>query len=446
MGEGMSLGVNFKQNRNLILLFAGALILRLLFYVFFLSDNPLITSFDSGHYHQVALQIEQGKGIANANGSAHFYRLPGYPLFLAGCYKICGADPKIALLVQIVLASLIPLLIFFLSLAVFPARRSVAWLAAIVSSIHVGFLIYSGLLMTETLFLVFFLLFLIAYFSGCLFSSGVLLGIASLIRPVGLYVIILSIVLLMLQGFNLKKIGLLLGGWLIIVIPWLVRNYLLTGALFFHTLPGTHFLNHMAIPVVMQAREVTQAQARAIVMLKVKGIVRQQEKEQQHKLSEYERSVVMERVARDFLKKYPVLAIKHSLLHCFKTTFALYSSELLVIDSGGKLPSYDSKRSVWDMIKRFLDPHVANDMIVPVIYFEILLFALLMFGVGGYAITSLLACDNLSLFFTLVAFVKLFVIVSCACGFARLRLPIEPILIMVSSKFWIDFFSKKRES
>ena len=77
-----------------------------------------------------------------------------------------------------------------------------------------------------------------------------------MIRPVGHYLVILSIFVLILSQFTLlekvKGSVVLFLGWFSMVLWWLLRNYLLTGFIFFHTLPGIHFLIYSASYVDME--------------------------------------------------------------------------------------------------------------------------------------------------------------------------------------------------
>jgi hypothetical protein len=75
---------------------------------------------DSRQYDFVAVSLVQGKGYSDYQGNPYFYRLPGYPFFLAFCYKIFGYHQHAAILMQIILSSFIPLMVFSLALILFP--------------------------------------------------------------------------------------------------------------------------------------------------------------------------------------------------------------------------------------------------------------------------------------------------------------------------------------
>ena len=195
-----------KERTFLLFLFFFSLVVRAATFGLLLSKDERYMDFDSLKYNEVAQQIYQGQGISNADGTNHFYRVPGYALFLSILYKMFGNHPVNALWVQVFLASFIPILIFFLSLVLFPSNMSVAKISSVYASFHFGYVILSGFLMTESLFCIFFLLFLILFFSKkYFFLSGVFLGLASMLRPVGHYfMLVLFVICLFNLNFPIK--------------------------------------------------------------------------------------------------------------------------------------------------------------------------------------------------------------------------------------------------
>ncbi len=436
-------------------LFFISLLLRLIFFQLFLVDNPCRLMYDAAHYHGPAVSLAQGKGFTVAE-KPYFYRLPGYPLFLAGCYKLFGFDINRALMIQLVLAALIPLLIFFLVQVMFPYLLWVAWLAAGCAAVHPGLLIFSGLVMTETLFLLLFLLFLCLFFfafkqRNCywlLMLAGIVLGMATLMRPVGQYVLLLSSGMLLVSrwswGDKAKKILSLSSGWFVIIAPWLLRNYLLTGYVFFHTLAGPHFMNHAAVRLVMQRQGLSWQEAREQVYGQLKDLVMQEEQIKNRSLIEIEESRLAENLSVTYMRENPGRVLKNAIENMLKTMFSLYSSELLVMDAHGALPGYDQTRTWWEMLKRFLVPQVNNKKIIMVIYVEIILFLFLLLGFLGFFIRLIFYKKSHPEGWLGILFMALFVGLSLSCGFARLRFPGEPFLLIFASIFWIDYFKTMR--
>lgn len=446
-----------KQEKYFLLaVFVLALGVRLLFFTMFLRDNPMQLAYDSAHYHNVAVSMVQGKGFTNQQGEPYFYRVPGYPLFLAGCYKIFGINPSKALLVQIVLASLIPILLFLLTLVCFPAHILLAKIVSVVSAFHVGLLIFSGLVMTETLFMIMFLLFLILFFVGgirkssrtiqVMFLSGLCLGAASLIRPIGLVLVLFACAALYFLSSqqSLQKAIALATGWSLFVGIWVLRNFLLTGVIFLHTLSGPHCINHGAVRVVMDVEQCSWQEAQRIVQQELAARRNEIEAGYGRPLYEIEISNDAEMYAVSVFKKYPIQTAKLCVINMFKTVFSLYSSELLCIDSGGQLPPYKAGRGIKECVMRFLMPEVHDKRIIMIIYAEIIMHLMILLGFFYFCVQSLFRRRNLGIMMLALGFTILFVGLSSLCGFARLRLPIEPFLIMLALMFWIQILGKER--
>ena len=437
----------------LLFLFIFSFAIRSLVFICYLSENKNYWQVDSELYHDQAVKISQGEGLKNITGKSDFYRLPGYPIFLSVGYKLFGTDTKKVLWLQIFLASFIPLLIFFLSLVLFPNKIILAKIASFYSSIHLGFVLYSGFYMTESLFILLFLLFSIFYFrniqsSKNIFLAGLFLGLASLVRPVGQYFIILAILILLFFlkdkfRVKIKKSFYLFIGWLIPVLPLLLRNFLLLGQLFFHTLPGGHFLYLSAARVAMHVQDCSYWQARdnltkELASLLIKG----KEKKLNRKLNEIECCNVAQGLAVKYFKKHPSLAIKNWLTDILRTSLSLYSAELVYLHNNRQEINYFKKRrSIFSMFERYLFPKIDNLFLKIIIWLEILFFIFILLGF----FSGIIICfkKNYLIYFKLFPFMALFIVLSLAGGYSRMRLPIEPFLFIFAFDFWISFFKKR---
>jgi hypothetical protein len=518
-------------------LFAFALLVRASVFMFYLSKNQNFWQVDSNTYHLIAEQISKGNGICTEPGNPDFYRLPGYPLFLSLFYKIDffrnqtnPTSPLNVLWLQIILAALIPILIFLLSYILFPQNILAAKAASLYSCIHLGFVLYSGFFMSETLFIFLFLIFAILflasthlffckqrccnclensnkfrYFSlpdpiassepylllfedmfeneqkdviecNCqdkeiikesrnLFGAGLALGLATLVRPVGHYLICLSILILIFsnetwrQKIN-KSITLLLG-WIIPVIFWLARNFMLTGHIFFHTLPGGHFLYFSASRIAMQEYNCSFEQAKDILRKKIDDLVKQKEQRLQSKLSNpvklsaIEQCYIREDLANQYFKKYPKLALKLWATDILRTATSLYSAELLYLESGRKEFDYfNGKRTIGSMVSKYLWPQTDRTWLKWLIRAEILAFLLMLLGLFFGFVRVIFHCittwrtktnqsdadkTELCTWLQCLAFAMLFIVIGLAGGYARMRLPAEPFLIILSMNFWMSF-------
>lgn len=488
-----------KETRFLVCLFAVSLLIRMALFGWYMRhDEHYMLAFDSEQYQEIAVKITEGKGIATKEGSPNLYRLPGYPLFLATCYKMFHYSTQAALIIQIILASLIPVLVFFFALALFPTQLLVAKVAAIAAALHAGFIIYAGILSTESLFLFFFLLFLICfYWQRALFCAGIFLGVASLIRPVGHYVLVVAVLMLLVLQENINRyavqgvsrfkdwlttivipglnrdLDLISGdrsrpvrhshlwataglkgrddkqksyslftfifGWLAIVSPWLLRNYLLTGALFFHTLPGLHFLQYSAAAVEQDRLGVNYFQAKKNVFALWDDAVAQQEKLLHRPVTEYERFAIAQRVASQHLLSHPLFALKHACIQIARTCGTLYSSILLYVPLG---TVYGDQASLWFKIKLYLFPRAMDPWLIPLIYWEMISYLLTLFGCVLFCLQALYQKSLRWVLLKTVPFAGLLIIITLAYGCARLRFAVEPFMIVLAAYAWVHLFRR----
>jgi len=445
-GAGLLVKKWAKPSIIIGILWVVALLARIVFYALFLRDNPCLLMFDSGHYHTMAVHLLQQGAFCNGMGVYDFYRMPGYPMFLAACYNALGVWPQAAIAVQMIIAACMPVQVLFLTRAIgaacsFPIQltKRLSWIIAVIMIFHVGALIFSGLLMTDMLFTMAFISFLHLFVKAyvreyswySILFAGLLLGVCNLVRPLIFLPIVLGVLIFFLFPGEWKQRAFIalnfLIGWGAVVCCWLVRNWLLTGLWFLHTLSGPHLLNHGAVRVYAMANHTTHDAAReavcAHVSPQVSPILASQEEEQ---------------LARKVLLTYWPQTVQLAIINCIKTVAALYSSELLVIDAAGELPSYEGSCNLITRAKRFMCPEVRNVLIRYICWIEIIMQFLLMVGLSGFVLFCWHFLCSKRLLLLLVGICVCIIATTAICGFARLRLPIEPILIMVSVLFYLS--------
>jgi 4-amino-4-deoxy-L-arabinose transferase-like glycosyltransferase len=424
-------------------IFLAAFFVYAVFFYLFLYNNPCALMYDSAHYHEGAVGILQQGAFVDVGGQPLFHRLPGYSFFLAGLYFLTNVNVCAALMVQLIFAAALPVLIYRIANQL-TNSEPLARVTGVLGVIAPGYMIFAGLVMSEILFSLLFLCFVSLFLHSMskptqvlpVAGAGVFLGLTSLVRPVGHLLVpaILLFILLFFKGallLRVKQCGFFAGSWLFIVGPWLVRNFLLTGYLFFHTLPGQHFINHVAARIVADGDKIAYGDAKKRVYTELHDEEARLIKELARKPMDIETCKLFERITIDIVKNYPLSFLKLAVTNCCKTMCALYSSELLVIDANGILPSYDRAGPV-KTIKRYLYPQVHNRGILFVIYFEILLLLLSILG------TCLAVTRYWRIFFQpgtvlVVGLVGFFVAISFGCGYARLRLPIEVFYLLAAS-------------
>jgi 4-amino-4-deoxy-L-arabinose transferase-like glycosyltransferase len=223
-----------------ILLFAGALLVRILFNVYVIGlDTPAVDSFsDWKEYDAVGLSIANGSGFS-LNNTPYTIHPPGYPLLLGAIYAICGHSYAAVKMVQSVLGALTCVLILMIGERLF--ERRVGVIAAAIAACYPFLVFYTGILMSETLFVFLSTSFMYAlvrlreaHTGLWVVFAGMILGMMNLTRPVTL---LLPAVLFFWAWteFGTKTRGAAIAGVIAVVmavtiLPWTVRNYVVAGS------------------------------------------------------------------------------------------------------------------------------------------------------------------------------------------------------------------------
>jgi 4-amino-4-deoxy-L-arabinose transferase-like glycosyltransferase len=230
--------------------------------------------------------------------------LPMFPLFMAAILRITGRvdlTTSVTACVNALLYAWAVVGIYGLAFMML-SRWKVALCSAIVAGIIPEGILYSILYMPESFFLALFIwanVFLMVYLrqggERYLLAAFALLGLAVLAKPIGLPYAIVMALLVLVFGRNrrlLGRIGLLTAAavvFLLVLSPWIVRNYLVFGKPALSTVAGTHLFDwayaDMLADMPTSEREAIEARTR-------------DEVQQAEKCPPFERSEALGRIAR----------------------------------------------------------------------------------------------------------------------------------------------------
>lgn len=238
----------FKSSRTILIV---ALIARLfVFFVVLLSglglshplDSRAVKGGDSGQYLLLAENMVEHGAFSLREEPPYLpdtNRTPGYPLLLAGLYLIAGREhsPILIVAVQVVLSVLNVWLLIQIGKKLF--TPTIANVAGLLYALAPATLIFTGLVMTETLFATlllvsFYLLIQILNASGrrlwgLAVAFSVCFAVGVYVRPIGLYALPIPLLATAVRlGWNRRTFVLLLTMVLVYVIsmsPWYLRNY-----------------------------------------------------------------------------------------------------------------------------------------------------------------------------------------------------------------------------
>jgi 4-amino-4-deoxy-L-arabinose transferase-like glycosyltransferase len=221
---------------------AVALAIGLLVRVFILVQTedlgtPIV---DEQHYVQLAGSLAAGNGLAWAPGQPTSIRPPLYPAFLSLIWFITGPGNLLAVrVVHVGLGLLATYLVFLIGRAAYD--EVVGRYAAAVFWLYPSFVLFNVTILTETLFTLLLLAFLVSFVAlvgrptpGLALATGASLGLGALTRsalwPLPLVLCPALFALLTVHpARRLWLATLLLVGYCAIVGPWAVRNTRLQG-------------------------------------------------------------------------------------------------------------------------------------------------------------------------------------------------------------------------
>lgn len=205
---------------------------------FVLTVHTLPESDMKGYDERGMLFAEQQSFDYGGQFNGATYRPPMYILFLAGIYSIFGHHYLAVYIIQAILSVFCLFLINRITSRLWNER--VGLVALILSALYVPFIGYSGIILSEILFL-FFLLVSVYYGlraiqTGAMLSvilSGVASALAALTRSISLLLPICIVLLLMIYfprkvftKASMSRILIFFIAMFLTISPWTIRNYM----------------------------------------------------------------------------------------------------------------------------------------------------------------------------------------------------------------------------
>lgn len=208
------------------------------------SQTPvLLIQGDGAGYEQIARNVLEGNGFSMDSGPPYMsdmLRTPGYPLFIIGVYLVAGYRPEIVTLIQNVLNLIALYFAYRLAERLFGSKAALA--AAALMAVDIGTIILANVTLTESLFMVLLMPATYCLFAGVnsprgllwMAGAGILTGLATMVRPAALYLILLLLPFLwwaMHRPWREKAVHtvILLITFLLPLVPWSYRTLRVFG-------------------------------------------------------------------------------------------------------------------------------------------------------------------------------------------------------------------------
>ncbi len=245
------------SHRTLVLIVLLALVLRVGFLVVLqpwdahVRESRVLVR-DALEYHTLAVGLLEERSFASFGA----LRTPGYPVFVAAVYFLFGVEPWLVLLLQTFISVGSLLLLYVLAKGIF--SRRVALLAAFLYAVEPHTVMYCSTLLSDTLFTFLFLASMVALLRGLqkkqvwpVAGGGLLLGLATLVRPVvQFFPVVAAAAVVIYAGlkwrFRLLAFASFLAAFVLVLSPWLYRNYAAYGHASLSSIEGHNLLLYNA--------------------------------------------------------------------------------------------------------------------------------------------------------------------------------------------------------
>jgi len=230
----------YEPKRDLAIVFLAALLLRVIYLILMSNQYTSLVILnlleDSKTYIDIARYF---LGVNAAGADDLLLAGPGYGILLAASFKLFGFGCYPILIMQIIISSLSCVLIYKISFLLLNNRK-ISLIAGVLAAISLTSISLSNAVLSDSIF--FFLLTLAIYnyligFNHNLWKPfvicGLLLGLATLVRSVGLFfpavLIIMALILpLRTDSFQRKSLFIkaIVSGLIIIIValPWAIKN------------------------------------------------------------------------------------------------------------------------------------------------------------------------------------------------------------------------------
>jgi len=338
------------------ILIAFLVALRIAAFIYFIVLEGQYMTFDSQSYLRLAKNLLDHHVFAFETQppfSAHVWRTPGYPLFLA-FVNILGLKSLywVIFLQELIYGGFVYI---FYRYGKPLLGLKIARIGLIYLLIEPDGLAFPKLIMTETLFMPFLLggLFAIGYYLKFkhwrfLVIAGLLMGIGALIRPAILYLpFVIAGVLLVCGSFTGKRwlhTGAFFLAFVLAVSPWLIRSYLHYQKIYFSG-QSSYGLAYFHVPMILEAeKNLPFEQGWEYVANRVHEKSKQLAETQGQPASPLQIHEIEKLVAIEELKKYPKTYAKRWLigvLKCMSSPLIIELYDVYKIDRDERLHLMD---------------------------------------------------------------------------------------------------------
>lgn len=224
--------------RILYVIYLLAVVIGLIFFI----TQPLsYLSSGQTEYTLYAQNIIKGNGFSlDANPPYHVsvYRVPGYSIFLSLLYSCFGVNYNAVVVVQILLNAFVSVMAFYLVKKYFKIKF--AYLISFLVAVYPFTTVFVNVMYSETLCIFLFILGVLLFEIArgnrnilCFALSGLVMGLCLLVRPgTALMPFFMSLAYVLIENLKAVRRHLFIFNICVLLVwlPWVVRNYHVSGA------------------------------------------------------------------------------------------------------------------------------------------------------------------------------------------------------------------------
>ncbi len=279
----------FKKYKIEIIIFLVALIARsIFFYASFISNSGDLINTIHGYdgYYEISRNLVDN-GVFSVDKEAPFsphpLRPPLYLYYLAGILFLFNSYWFLAI-INLLIGSFLPVLGYFIIKQLLPEKK-IPLVVGLMLALEPFSILLSVILYTEVFFILLFFIFLLFLFKYLdnpslrrIIWTSVFLGLATLVKPTTQFLpIIIPFVILWSFRKNLSKryishIAIFLMTFLLIISPWIYRNYTAFGKIGMTAQPAFNLYIYFA-PTVLSLEKGTEYSYERDELKKRDGVV-----------------------------------------------------------------------------------------------------------------------------------------------------------------------------
>ena len=234
--------MRLSNARYIVLLATASFLIRLAAVLAMrdITQGPIgAASGDDVQFQGLGQRLADGTGYRNAEGKLTSFRAPGYPFLLAAVYRTIGDYPSVVYVLNCLLGAFACVLAYLLAREFF--RDDLARLTGVLASLCLGHIYFATNYLSENLFVPCLCLavwLMVRYVKGgpiwLVGLAGVLMGYATLTRPMAILLLLLLPVVLAIYEFRTQRWPfvssfIFVTTFMSVVLPWTYRNYAVHG-------------------------------------------------------------------------------------------------------------------------------------------------------------------------------------------------------------------------